>query len=654
MTGREKINRPAVIRLATALLFLSAATLVRAYQAPQVAPAAERWYLVRIGGQDVGYVRETTAAKPGGPGGGDIVLVGTSEMTIVLNRLGAKVEMAVRSDFEETRSGLLRRLTFDLKASVLTMRTEVEVKDGLLEVKSGAAGKAFVRTLPFAGELLGPEGVRTRTRDGLRTPGDTVEYRTFEPSLGKIVAAVRVLIGRENLELEGKGVPSLKVEETSDAQPVKRTFWLGEDGKILRDEEPGPFGLTEVVRVDREKALAASAGGELPAEAYERTLLKTGVRLPRPRETEYLKIRLIHRRPELGWPDIPGSNQKVVAKTETTLDLEVRRSAPLRSSPLPLPETAEGRAFLEPNAYLQSDDAELGALAASIVGPEKDAWRAALKLRRWVSDNMTFDLGIAFAPSAEILKNRRGTCVGYATILATLARAAGIPARFVMGYAYALGMFGGHAWTEVLIGGDWIALDAAIPSGGAADAARFQLVSSSLADGAGALAGGAQQVMGYIDVQVLAYRVEGGKTIPVPDGAKPYTINGDAYINPWLGLEVRKPQGFVFGRLDEVWPSTLLVEMKSPDGRRVELHEVPIDPWEKPDEAAWKVMGKMDIEGARRTERTGGRVVYEISGAAKAAYAIPEAGEVWVFIADGRNSTAELVNIVQSFLISPQ
>jgi hypothetical protein len=209
-----------------------------------------------------------------------------------------------------------------------------------------------------------------------------------------------------------------------------------------------------------------------------------------------------------------------------------------------------------------------------------------------------------------------------------------------MGYAYALGMFGGHAWTEVLVGGDWIPLDAALPGEGAADAARFHLAESTLADGAGSMLGSAQQVMGSIDLEVLAYRVAGGKTVDVPIGAKPYLVEGDAYRNPWLGLAVRKPAGFSFGRLDAVWPSTLLVEMKGPDGGRLELHEVPVEPWDEPAEAARGAMAKLGVGGALRAEQAGGRAAWAASGADAAAVAIPEPGVVWVLKAEGKAALA--------------
>ncbi|MBN2205948.1 MAG: transglutaminase domain-containing protein [Candidatus Aminicenantes bacterium] len=637
--------------LVTAIFLVSAGAVLTGGMSGAQADV-ERWYIVRVGGQDVGYVRETTSSKPGGRRAEDAVLESASEMKVVLNRLGAKVEMSVVTGSEETASGQLKRLGFDLKASALTMRTEAEIKDGAIEITSGTGGTSFARTLPFSGELLGPEGIRLRSRDGLRSPGDRVEYRTFEPSVGKIVTAVRVLVGREVLSLDGMDMPSLKVEETNDIQPVKRTYWLAEDGEVLKDEEPGPFGLMEVVRTDRAKALAAAAGGELPAEAYAQTLLKTGVRLPRPRDIEYLKLRLVQRRPELGWPEIPGARQKVVAKTAATLDLEVRRAGSVPSVALPGPNAVASRAYLEPNAYLQSNDPELRAQASAVVGNEKDAWRAALKLRRWTADHMTFDLGIAIAPSVEIFKNRRGTCVGYATMLATLTRAAGIPSRLVMGYAYVLGMFGGHAWTEVLIGGDWIALDAALPGAGAADAARFHLGESTLAEGAGALAISGQQVMGFIDLKVLAYRLEGGTTVEVPDGAAPFFVAGDVYRNPWLGLEVLKPSGFSFGRLDAVWPSTLLVEMKGPDGSRLELHEVPAAPWQEAETAGKDVLMRLGVEGEPRTETINGRAVIMMSGGAGAGAAIVEPGVVWAFTAKGSAAIRGLSVAVKSLVFS--
>jgi hypothetical protein len=52
-----------------------------------------------------------------------------------------------------------------------------------------------------------------------------------------------------------------------------------------------------------------------------------------------------------------------------------------------------------------------------------------------------------------------------------------------MGYVYASGIWGGHAWVEVLVGNEWIPIDAAAYSSGPADAARISALTSSLEEG---------------------------------------------------------------------------------------------------------------------------------------------------------------------------
>ena len=64
----------------------------------------------------------------------------------------------------------------------------------------------------------------------------------------------------------------------------------------------------------------------------------------------------------------------------------------------------------------------------------------------------------------DLLVDKRGDCKSYALLFATLARAAGIPAREVSGLMY-MGddqkSFGGHAWNEVVLNGEWVPVDAA-------------------------------------------------------------------------------------------------------------------------------------------------------------------------------------------------
>jgi hypothetical protein len=464
----------------------------------------------------------------------------------------------------------------------------------------------------------------------------------------------RTVLSREPIKLGSQEVAALKVEEVLEGLPIKRTGWLDEQGNLLRQDEPGPFGMIEVWRTDKSTALAAASGGELPQEVYQSSIVRTNIRLPRALPIDYLKLRLSHRRPELGWPDLGIAGQKVLAKTEKELVLEIRRPKAAAGAVFPVAKTETNRHYLEPNAYIQSDDAEILRLAEELVGTQKDAFEAALLLERWVAENMKFDLGIVFAPATEIVRNRRGTCVGYATLLATLARAAGLPSRIVMGYVYALGMFGGHAWAEVMIGEGWVPLDAAVVNAGVADATRISLAASSLAEGIGEITlGAAQQVFGQVGIDILGYET-GGKSFAAAAGARPFSIAGDLYENPWLGIRLVKPAGFRFGKTDSVWPDRTVVGLDGPAADTVVLEQHEVYPWEKQETAAWTKLEALIPEGKRDRLKTGNAdaLIMDSTDGRRAAGAVMRGLEVWIILAEGKDAPGLLRRIAPSTRIS--
>jgi hypothetical protein len=635
MAAEETIMTPR--RLAFILIL---AAVFSAFPGPGI---REDWSVITIAGVPVGYVHESWT--PPGPGE---TLVSTSEMKMVLNRLGNKVEIELLTRSEETAEGRLLKVASEMKASMLSTKSEAVVKNGVIEIRSESGGTTYDRTIAFKGELLGPEGIRRLSERRLKKPGDAVEYQTFAAEAGAVTKGSRKVLARENVRVEGRDVPALKVEEFVEVAGLKSTAWLGADAGAVRAEMPTPFGLAEIVRADRETALAAAGGGQLPAEMYERSIIRTNIRLPKARALDYLRVKLVHKNPDEGWPEIKNPHQKTLAETRELLTLEVQRPGVPKSAVRPAAPTAANREFLAPNEYIQSDLPEIRRTAGEIVGGESDAFKASLKLVRWVSENMTFDLGIAFAPAVELLKNRRGTCVGYATLLATLARAAGIPSRVVMGYVYALGMFGGHAWTEVLIGGDWIPLDPTIVSAGVADAARIAFSASSLAEGAGGLStGAASRLFGQVDIKIEAFSVAGGKRRDVPPDSPAFELAGDVYRNPWLGLEVAKPAGFAFAKTEAVWPDATVLSLESPGGARVEIQEYSLFPWKEFGAAAAELFGRLGIKGTPVERITEGRRSVAAVGDSKAALFLADAPAAWLVVASGENASAVLETVLR-------
>ena len=609
-------------------------------------PPSEKWFLITIADQPVGYIHEVSSRKSAS--GGE-VLLNTSDMKIVLNRLGSKVEMQFATEVEETGEGLLKKVSYDMRASLMSTRTEAVVKDKAIEFRTESGGKSYARTIQYSGTLLGQEGIRLLSSKSLKRPGDAVEFQTFAPELEAVSKGSRKVLMAEMLRLGGKDIPTLKVEEFIEAASVKSTAWLNSDYEVVKQETSTPFGPGVFVLADKARALQAAAGTELPAEMYERSIIRSNIRLPKARGLEYLKVKLVHKDPSLGWPEIKSFYQSVVSKDRETLVLEIKRPRLPKTAPFPVPMNGKNRESLQPNAYVQSDEPRIRSLVGDVIAGEKDLFKAALKLERWVSENMTFDPGIALAPSSEIFQNRRGTCLGYATLLATMARAAGIPSRVVMGYVYALGMFGGHAWTEILVGDDWIPVDAAIVAEGVADAARLSFSTASMYEGAGSLSGAGPQLFGRVDIRILEYAAADGRKIAVPEGTFPHRVRGDIYENPWLGLTLKKPADFKFAKLDAVWPDPTVVALEGPGGAKAELQQYYLLPWKENDRSASEIIGRLDIRARTEIGTRNGLPMFSVASPAKAALVIIDKPEAWVLVAEGKDAP-KLLDLIASSL----
>jgi len=615
------------------VLLLAAVAILGGLIAAPPAADGERWHSVSMGGQKVGYVRETSGPLPSSPDGRRETRV---EMKITLNRLGNKLEMETLLTTVEDASGHLLSFRSEVKASAQTVTTEGVVDGREIRLAASAGDKPHVRTLAFEGELAGPAGIRAMTRAGLVKAGDVLVYQTFSAELGRIVKVQRTVIGAEPVEGSG-GRPALEIKETVTGTPIERTAWIDESGDEIRSSQASPFGDILTVLADKEEALREAGAGRLPEEQYRASLALSNVRLPRARDIESATLRIRHRKPELGWPEFPGPYQTVVSKSPEELILRVDAPAfPGKRSGVAAAASAAaaGPEDLEPNAFLDSTDLLIRETAEKVAGAARDPLAKAILLRNWVGSNMTFDLGIVSPPAGEVIRDRRGTCVGYAVLLTSLARAAGVPARFLMGYVYLNGIWGGHAWTEVHVDGAWVPLDAAVMGSGIADAARFHFGRSNLAGGLVEASIGGTQLYGFVDIDVVEYRLD-GRTVRVAPDQKLYEVSGNVYRNTGLGLRIAKPAGFEFADLDKTWPDATLLKMTGPEGAAVTVFQDRADPASEPRTTAFRALEQRAGKGTAAEGKRRGRTVYRLSGPDKAGAAFFDGPDLWVLAAEG-------------------
>lgn len=630
------------------VFLLAALTVLGGLIAAPAAPQGDRWHSVSMGGQKVGYLHETVGPLPSTQGGRRETRV---EMRITLNRLGKKVEMDTVATTVEDASGRLLSFRSEVKASAQTMTTEGVVDGREIRLTTSVGDKPHTRTLTFEGDLVGPAGIRDLTRAWLAKTSDALLYQTFSGELGRIVKTRRTVLGVEAVEGSG-GRSALKIQESVIGTPVERTAWIDENGDEVRSSQASPFGDIVTVLTDKDEALREAGAGRLPEEQYRASLALSNVRLPRARDITSVTLKLRHRKPELGWPEFPGPSQTVVSNSPSELVLRIDTPVLPLDGPAPAATAAAGTApgpeDLEPNAFLDSTDPLIRETAEKVAGGARDPLAKAILLRNWVGANMTFDLGIVSPPAREVIRDRRGTCVGYAVLLTSLARAAGIPARFLMGYVYLNGIWGGHAWTEVYVDGVWVPLDSAVMSSGVADAARLHFGRSNLAGGLAEVSIGGYQLYGFVDIDVVEYRLD-GRTVRIAPDRKLYEVSGNVYLNPGLGLRIAKPSGFEFEALDKTWPDATLLKMTGPEGAAVTVFQDRADPSVGPRAAAFRALDQRAGKGTPAETKLRGRTAYRVTGPDKAGAAFFDGPDLWVLVAEGPRAGTLLDGALASF-----
>jgi transglutaminase-like putative cysteine protease len=145
---------------------------------------------------------------------------------------------------------------------------------------------------------------------------------------------------------------------------------------------------------------------------------------------------------------------------ENELRVEREKVSPSDTYKIPL-QDRRFNSFLQPTAFLQSDHPRIRDHAMQILGGETDAHRAVLRLKNWVYNEIKKQPTVSIPNALEVLQTKKGDCNEHTVLFNALARAAGIPARTVVGMVYLRGAFYYHAWSEVWLG-KWVSLDSVL------------------------------------------------------------------------------------------------------------------------------------------------------------------------------------------------
>jgi hypothetical protein len=381
--------------------------------------------------------------------------------------LGEKMLLEVRAE-SLVRKGILEKQSFRIESAGRLQIVTADFSAKEVRVSRLSEGNTFSKVLPVPEGAVFSDDPTTSILGKAPKLGGVTDFYTFDPMTLTLIKNQAEYLGEKSVDIDGKTIRAVHVV-IKDPR-ANTDMYLTPAGDLLLASTL--FGIT-LKPISREEALGGSQ--------YSPEVDLAGVSRNVPDKPIKNQYNLRALKLELSGKSIPrikndGYFQNLTRLDSTRAILLISPPEP-RTSPIPLTQLRLTQAkYVGPALNLPSDDPQFREIAVKALNGEKDGWHAALRLARYVKEIMTPKASVGMLRDArEIWRTKEGVCRDYATLAATLMRAAGIPTKLVTGAVYADGAFYYHAWIEVWDGRTWMALDPTL-NGGLADPTHIKFV----------------------------------------------------------------------------------------------------------------------------------------------------------------------------------
>jgi transglutaminase-like putative cysteine protease len=466
----------------------------------------DRWYEIQIAESPCGFLHETVVEKD------DLVRTMTEEQFVV-TRGGRRVSIEQSMSFEETSDGNPLRARVEVNAGGEPSVHLYEFTADGVTVTIEQRGRLWTKQVEMADmDWLTPNEAVAFVEARITAGAKRIAFRTVEPAEQMNIVEVRSeLLGHERREIRGRSLELGRWRTRTSSSPLELIELRTSDGTVVSAEVDLGIGAMKMELVDRERAQAAlsSTGPEL--------LSTTVVPVDgMPARSEQVRTaRYLVRARGVDSPMFPDSGgQRVHARDDGAVEIELDASRGSAATE----DELEDPAFREPSALVDSDDPEIdrftrGALRQASDDAEERAEALRRSVRRHISRK---DFGTAFASASDAVRDKSGDCTEHAVLLTAALRADGIPARVATGLVHARvegapdGGFAWHMWTQALIDGEWIDLDATRSE--RFDGGHLLVSTSALERGAGEQELSKMLLLlGRLEIQVLEVDGERGR-----------------------------------------------------------------------------------------------------------------------------------------------
>lgn len=354
------------------------------------------------------------------------------------------------------------RTTYDNNGKISIIDFTSESPVGKNRLRGIVTGKTMSIT-SFIGSHMTSDNIsapQINLKDKLAVSVDIVNKRvkigseyhslTYDPSIKKVVKIVEKIVGMETRMLNGIEEKVYLVEGGMPELGIKMSAVYNAQGVPL---ETNVAGAMQLKLEDKEQALNSSATANLVLN----TIIKLDKKLP---DDKPLKLSLKVKGIEENL--LVNNERQKWSKLEDGYGLKITQESfdPKNAVFVDSAKKAEMAEYLEKEPDIQTDDPEIIKRAGQLKKGVKNSFELAQKIMKWVYDKMNKSYTPTWSNASEAIRTMQGDCGEHAVLFVALARAAGLPAREVVGVMYLddIQGFGFHAWAEVWLG-KWVSVD---------------------------------------------------------------------------------------------------------------------------------------------------------------------------------------------------
>ena len=437
----------------------------------------DNWYSVTIDGVKAGWAHEVVEVDNETNN-----FRSTKVQNMTLSRGGMEISISVSSSFVETQEGTPISVNLTQDAMGMVQETIWEFGDEELKMTKAAGGAPIVKTVPLPTQKwLTPRAVKRMFTKKMAAGANAITYQTMAPELGPtVITVVMTKRGETKQDVLGPETMVISWETVNDRMPVVGTEFYTEAGLSVGSAMSAGFGAIENKIMSKFDALS-------PVNEVPELMFSFFVEPNKPIPNDISKLTMRINTKDGTKVDLPSVGmQKATSNEDGSATLVVNLEAPIRATK----EELVNANYLSASSICDGTDEAVIAIAVdALAALPEDASdnNKALALRSKVHSYIDEkNMSTAFASASQTARSKEGDCTEHAVLLCGVLRAAEIPSRGVMGMVYVPsfggpnGVFGWHMWSQALIDGKWVDLDATLQT--PYSVGHIATITSSLAD----------------------------------------------------------------------------------------------------------------------------------------------------------------------------